>query len=97
MHNRTVEHGPGRDKPVVNAAEACEDFSTASSSPSITTVCTFQLLLGLDQFLLGAAGDRDNRAFKESLVDGYPLAFSSGMIARLDVLCAGHSPTPAGS
>jgi hypothetical protein len=59
---------------VVNAAEDCDDrfFCAVVSNIHHDRVHRLQLLLSLDQFLLGAAGDRDLHAFKESLVDGYP-------------------------
>jgi hypothetical protein len=99
VHDRTVEHDPGGDEPLVDAAESRDDlfYCALVSNLHHDRVHLLQLRLSLDQFLLETAGDRNDRAFKESLVGGYPLAFSSGIIARLDVLCAGHSPTPPGS
>ena len=65
VHNRTVEHGPGRDKPVVNAAEDRDDrfFCALIGDIHDDRVHLLQLRLSLDQFLQGAAGNRDLRAF----------------------------------
>jgi hypothetical protein len=74
VHNRTVELDPGRDLPWVDAAEGRDVLFYGALVTNIhhDRVHRLQLRLNLDQFFLGAAGDRDLRAFKESLVDGYP-------------------------
>jgi hypothetical protein len=72
--HRAAASRPGRDKPVVNAAEGRDVLFYGALVTNIhhDRVHLPELRRGLDQFLLETAGDRDLRAFKESLVDGYP-------------------------
>ena len=65
MHDRPVEHDSGADEPLVDAAEGRDDrfFCALISDIYDDRVHRLQLQLGLDQFLQGAAGNRDFRAF----------------------------------
>jgi hypothetical protein len=65
VHDRAVAQRSGRDEHVVDAAEAREDLLYAAFIGNIHDGRVYlpQLLLGLDEYLLGAPGDRDLRAF----------------------------------